>query len=219
MTQTARFGAGLKKFTGHGIGIDAANVKVRGNQVVFTDSHIAPTTGTGIFTVNDAAILIEGNRVMNWQRGIEVRVAGAATVTGNEVIGNLTGIDARGGNIVRNVATGNRDGFLLGGAPKVENNSASKNTGGFGFLVLAGFSGTLTKNNMFSNARRGISGCGVQNTHVVGLDATNNYWGSRDGPGFPPADLNCDSTTGPGTGTTKTAPFATKPFKVKLVKP
>jgi parallel beta-helix repeat protein len=146
-------------------------------------------------------------------------VAGAVIVSRNEVVGNFIGIDAAGGDIVGNVATGNAEGFHVRGSANVENNTASKNVGGFGFLVFKGFNGRLTRNNIFSNERAGFIGCGVYNQDIVGLNATNNYWGSPDGPDGPTADLSCDSRVAPGTGTTRTQPFATRPFKVKILKP
>jgi parallel beta-helix repeat protein len=216
VTQTRRFDAGLNKFTGHGIGIHAENVKIRGNKVV----HIAEnaTTGTGIFTVNAATIIIEGNRVSNWRIGIEVRVAGDVTVRKNEAIDNVVGIEATGGIVVANLATANGTGFHLRGGATVTSNAAFKNHA-FGFTVASDFAGTISKNNMIGNKPLGAFGCGLINQHIVELNATNNYWGTDDGPGLPPADQVCDSRNQPGVGTTRTTPFATQPFRLQILTP
>src|SRR5687768_11489575 len=194
-------------FAGNGIVLDSANVMVRGNQVMFTANRgDRPINfASGILTVNHAAIRIEGNQVMNWARGIEAR--GAATVSKNHVIHNGTGITAFGGNIVGNVATENGYGVLLRSSATATGNAAYLNE--VGFYIDDGFTGVVTKNNMFGN-----NPCGLLNTGVPGLSATNNYWGATTGPGAPgaPADRVC------GDGAT-TAPFATKPFVVKVLKP
>ena len=195
-------------FNGHGIGIDAANVKVRGNQVVFSRSGFV-SSGIGIFTVSSAPVRIEGNQVLRWGTGIEVRRAGGAIVSKNQVIGNHSyGIVARGGSVVGNVLTANENGLLVFGDTTVSGNVASMNLGGF--HVANGFTGVLTKNNIFLN-----HSCGLLNT-VSGLDATNNYWGVPTGPGVaPPSDDVCNV---PGA-TATTSPFATEPFKVQILKP
>ena len=72
---TARRGDG---FGGHGIVLDASNVMVRGNQVIFSGG---PTGATGILTVNFEPLRLEGNLVRGWPVGIESR--GAAIVSKN----------------------------------------------------------------------------------------------------------------------------------------
>jgi parallel beta-helix repeat protein len=195
------------EFDGHGIGIDAADVKVRGNQVIFSRRDTDRSLGEGIFTVNSAAIRIEGNHVLNWRVGIDIRVAGTATVSKNQVIGNDAGILAQGGTVVGNVATGNEHGIEVSQDTTVSGNAALRN--GLGFVVFKPFIGVLTKNNMFGNAA-----CGLANVGEVGLNAANNYWGVATGPGAPPADQVCNSG-----GSTTTSPFATTPFKVQILKP
>jgi len=61
----------------------------------------------------------------------------------------------------------------------------------------------------------GSFNCGLENNGVIGLTATNNYWGVAAGPGAPPADNVCNFSG----GTTTTSPSATKPFLVKPLKP
>ena len=207
VTETGRTDS-LGIFSGHGIGINAADVKVRGNQVIFS-RYRSRTNGRGIFTVNSAAILIEGNHVANWNGGIYAFVGGAVTVSKNLVTGNAAGIWVPGGKIVGNVALGNLDGIAAAGDTAVSGNAVSMNANGF--LISddgPGFTGVFTKNNMFGNV------CGVSNS-VVGFEATNNYWGAATGPGAPPAENVCNVVG----GTTTTSPFATTPFKVKILNP
>jgi hypothetical protein len=198
-------------FSGHGIGIDAANVRVRGNHVIFTGGDSNYSSGIGIFTVNNAAIRIEGNHVVDWRVGIEIRVAGAATVSKNLVNSNDIGILARGGNVVGNVASGNfRVGISMTGGATVSGNATYAN--GTGFTAIPPFTGVFTRNNMFGNRE---DNCGLVNEGVVGVTATNNYWGVATGPGLPPANFVCNEDG----GTTMTSPFATVPFKVQILKP
>jgi hypothetical protein len=207
VTETTHFG--YKGNNGHGIVIDSANVMVRGNRVVYTGPETNKES-VGILTVNDAPVRIEGNQVINWCVGIWGR--GAATVTKNEVMENLYGILASGGNVAGNVATYNSTGISMTDTAEVTGNAVYRNRIR-GFVVSASFSGVFAKNNMFTNGTPG-SNCGVEN-QVIALKATNNYWGAATGPGAPPADRACDLYS----GTTTTSPFATKPFAVKILKP
>jgi hypothetical protein len=192
---------------GHGIVIDSINVLVRGNQVVFSGLlRGIRTLGTGILTVNNNPIRIEGNQVFGWKRGISGRAG--ATVSKNQVWHNESGIFATGGSVVGNVATANAVGVFVTGTASASRNASYLNLDGF--QTVPPYSGVVTKNNMHGN---GI--CGLRNHGVVGLDATNNYWGVATGPGGPPADSEC---TDPGSSTDVT-PFATKPFTVKVLKP
>jgi hypothetical protein len=207
VTETARKDS-LGYSSGSGIVIDSINVLVRGNQVIFTLPDWRPSRnasrGVGIYNVNDAPTRIEGNQVMNWQQGIEGR---AATVSKNQVMHNDYGIASTGGKVLGNVVAFNETGILVTGPTTVKNNAAySNNTGIF---VIDPFSGLVTTNNIFNNA------CGVTNQAVVGLNATNNYWGAATGPGAPPASSTCTAVD----GTTSTTPFAVKPFTVQVLKP
>lgn len=213
ITVGGEFGRPGKGFTvtetapdaGNGVVLDAVNVRVRGNQIIHT--RIGINSGHGVITVNDAAVRIEGNQVMNWSVGIHGR--GAATVSKNQVMNNNRGIEATGGDIVGNVATSNCVGISLYGTATALGNAASMNRcSGFSFGPT--FSGVFTKNNVFANAP-----CGLENSQVPGLTATNNYWGTDTGPGAPPADNVCNNHG----GTTITSPFAGKPFTVKVLKP
>ena len=200
---------GTKVRNGHGIVLDAGDVwLVRGNQVIFTG--FGDSTGNGISTVNNAAIRIEGNQVAGWHIGIESR--GAATVSKNQVWRNAEGILAAGGSVVGNVATANGNGIHVNGSTKVTSNAVYANDVA-GIFVLSPFSGVITKNNMFGNG--GSDNCGLMNNGVIGLKATNNYWGAATGPGAPPADNVCNFSG----GTTTTSPSATEPFLVKPLKP
>ena len=200
---------GPKVTSGHGIVLDAGDVwLVRGNHVIYTAS--GDSTGKGISTVNNATIRIEGNQVLGWSIGIQGR--GAATVSKNQVWLNGEGIDAAGGSVVGNVATANGNGIHVNGSTKVTSNAVYANQVS-GIFVFSPFSGVITKNNMFANAS--FDNCGLINNGVIGLKATNNYWGAPTGSGAPPANDVCNFSM----GTTTTSPFATKPFLVKPLKP
>jgi hypothetical protein len=59
---------GTKSTNGHGIVLDAGDVwLVRGNQVIYKHISSGESTGTGILTVNTAAVRIEGNQVTGWK--------------------------------------------------------------------------------------------------------------------------------------------------------
>ena len=60
-----------------------------------------------------------------------------------------------------------------------------------------------------------IKGWGPGNDGVVGVNATNNYWGAPSGPGAGTTDTVCNYSG----GVTRFTPFATKPFTVKVLKP
>jgi hypothetical protein len=212
VTETAVFDG--VRYTGHGIVLDSANELVRGNQVVFTRRGRF-SEGVGILTVNNAPIRIEGNQVIGWETGISGR--GAATVSKNQVWHNENGIFATGGSVVGNVATANLLGIFVTGSARVTSNAVyvnGVNGDGDGIAVSAPFSGVVTKNNLFGSPFE-VSDCGLLNNGVIGLAATNNYWGVATGPGAPPADNTCNVNG----GTTTTSPFATKPFLVKPLKP
>jgi parallel beta-helix repeat protein len=202
VTETGRTNSS-GRYDGYGIGIDAENVKVGGNRVVFSRGHWTQSRGQGIFTVNSAIVRIEGNDVMNWWTGIAIRVAGAAIVSNNQVTNNRDGVNAAGGSVIGNVATANATGIYASGATIVSGNAAYMNEWGF---TIEAFTGLLTRNNIVAN------GCGLEN--LVGpLQATNNYWGVATGPGIFPADNTCFMY-----GAT-TSPFATTPFQVQILKP
>jgi hypothetical protein len=209
VTETTHFG--YKANDGHGIVIDSSNTMVRGNRVIDTRVEFG-NESIGIYPVNDEPVRIEGNQALHWFIGIVAR--GAARVSKNEVIYNSYGMRASAGELIGNVATGNRSGFLLSGTVTVSGNAAYMNS--TGFHVSPPFTGSFTRNNMFGNGTP-ESNCGVANGGISGLVATNNYWGTADGPGAPPADTACvDSGY---TGSTITWPYATKPFAVKILKP
>ena len=211
VTETAqRDGSG--NFLGDGIVIDSANVKVRGNQVVYTSEIFGNSLGFGIITVNDAPIRIEGNEVTGWVSGISAR--GAATVSKNQVVRNGLGIEATGGSVVGNVAINNTYGIAVSGSTQVTGNAGNANVlAGIYVRATSAFTGNVTKNNFFANDDS--RNCGLINGGVVGLRASNNYWGAASGPGAPPANSVCH----PFGGTTTTSPFATTPFAVKPLKP
>jgi hypothetical protein len=197
----------------YGIALVSGNVMVRGNQVIYRGS--SSSTGAGIATLNDSAVRLEGNQVINWAIGIAGR--GAAIISKNQVISNATGILTSGGTVKGNVATSNDVGIAI----RQATGSVTVTTNAVYFNQIVGvgvdetFVGTITKNNMFANGSPAVN-CGLHNGGVPGLVAKNNYWGVPAGPGGPPPrDNACDSPP----GVTITSPFATKPFTVKVLKP
>jgi hypothetical protein len=199
---------------GRGIVLNANNLAVQGNQVIATDGS---GLGTGIYTVDfPEDILIEGNQVVGWGFGMWVQGTGKRVLK-NSLTQNSIAIFASGTNLISgNLITSNYEAIEAAGpgAGDLIGNAVYANVIGFGVDVP--FGGRIEKNNIFGN-----SGCGLENGDptfggVLGLDATNNYWGASTGPGSDPADGVCNL----GGGTSVTTPFATKPFKVKApIKP
>jgi len=193
---------------GSGIAIDSNQIAVRGNQVLSLDGNSGGRRG--IDTVDSpGTVLIEGNQIVGWGRGISVRGAGK-TVRKNQVALNESGIVAEGTQfeVAGNVATGNfTTGFSIAGSGQVHNNAAYANY--TGAIVFPQFTGPVVKNNFLGNQLF----FGLFNVST-GLDATNNYWGGSSGPGPDPAD-----DVG-GSGTETVTPFASKAWKVKApIKP
>jgi len=201
VTETGRVNE-YGRYSGSGIVLDASQVTVAGNQVVFT--RVGPSNGFGILTVNDEAIRLEGNLVTNWAVGITAR--GAAVVSRNQIMANSVGVQADGGTITGNIVRANGEGILLRGAAAVTGNALHINSLG---IDVKRSGAVIHKNNLVGN------GCGTYNEQFAGLSATNNYWGAADGPSSPGADRPCDHSL----GSTITSPFATKPFAVKVLKP
>jgi hypothetical protein len=203
VTETAHYPVAAN--ASDGIVIAANSVLVRGNQVFFNASNMS--IGRGIHTgMQLHSVRIEGNLVTDWNIGIDGRQG--ITVSKNQVVDNNYGIVADGGSVVGNVATGNGRGIEVTGTANVTGNATYANFLN-GIFVHNPFVGAITKNNMFGN------GCGLFNQGVIGLAATNNYWGARTRPGGGAADTTCNSVG----GTTDVTPFATKPFAVKVLKP
>jgi len=195
---------------GEGIVIDEA-VMVRGNQVVVNEPA-ADNGATGIAVVNGAPIRIEGNLVTGWSTGI--RGHAGTTVSKNQALSNIAGINADGGSVIGNVATANGFGIYVTGTATVTGNAAYGN--GYGFIFERPFSGVFARNNMFGNHCGLQNGLGIVIIGVADLVATNNYWGAATGPGSGgPADNVCDENG----GSSNVTPFATKPFTVKPLKP
>lgn len=214
--------------SGAGIVVNATNVKVRGNQIIATGMGSStfgvggPGTfsGIGIQTVDAAqTILIEGNQVIGWQVGIYPLGAGK-TVRKNVLALNNAGlVGATAGIITGNVALVNGVGIGLGLAASCVGNAVYGNLFAGLTVNATPFTGVLEKNNFIGNgslANSGTPNCGLYPVGPIpgAVVAMNNYWGTALGPGPDPGDVTCSA------GATTTAPFATKPFKVKApIKP
>lgn len=214
VTETARkdsAGDFAGMFTGTGIASsnNSADVKIRGNQVIFTRVSTSRSGAPGIRTSNDASIRIEGNQVMHWWAGI--LGDGAPIVSKNQVIGAEVGISMTGGmtgaKVLGNVVTANAVGIFWTGPTTVTGNAAYMNAAA-GFWRLPS-SGVFSRNNLFAND---VSDCGLVNEGGDGFSAINNYWGAPSGPGSLPANMACGDTTIESS-------FATQPFVVKPLKP
>ncbi|MBI3247278.1 MAG: right-handed parallel beta-helix repeat-containing protein [Deltaproteobacteria bacterium] len=209
-----------KRHLADGIVIDGTNIKVRGNQVlatlVYPYTVQQPFPRGGISALSGGPILIEGNQVIGqWEYGILAQGTGK-TVRKNQVSVSTTyGIYAQGDNVVvGNVVTATGVGIVLQDGAKAVGNAVSGNIYGIAAFGSEGslFSGAIERNNIASSLY-----CGVDNTGVPSLNATNNYWGAATGPGPDPADQVCNEDEGT---TTVTTPFATVPFLVKApIKP
>jgi len=218
VTGDAEFGRPEHGFTvtntrtasGSGIAPQGTNLKIRGNFVIANGTSFL--LGTGIDTEDlPYVILIEGNQVLGWNTGIAIRAAGE-TASKNQVSMSGAGIFASGGTAVGNVTVGNATGISLQSSASATGNAVYGNIQGF---VVTGqfigpFTGVIRKNNIFGSRIFGGAACGLVNNAVVGLSATNNYWGSSTGPGPEPADGVCNANG----GTTTTTPFATTRFAI-----
>ena len=137
--------------------------------------------------------------------GVALRALACAVL----VLGLAAGAGAQG--IPAVVTVGNAGMELKDGARAI-GNAVYGGLLSIGFFLTAdetrSYSGVIQRNNIVGHT------CGVSNHAVPALDATNNYWGAATGPGADPADEVCDPV---GDGTTIVAPFATKPFSVKVL--
>jgi hypothetical protein len=202
--------------SGSGIVIDAANVIVRGNQVVATVRGGSSFIGINALDDGPGPALIEANQIIGWTNGIRAFGAGK-TVRKNVSVLNTFGIFATGStNVVGNVVIGSFAGGLeLADAVNVVGNAVIANKGAGGMRTAKAFGGVIAGNNVFGNFGPQDSNCGLFNVEngATNLVAANNYWGAATGPGPDPADDVCEQPT---TAT----PFATKPFNVKApIKP
>jgi hypothetical protein len=210
VTGTAHRDATLDVPDSQGIVLDAANVMVRGNIVA---QRVAPGSATGISTVNDTSVRIEGNQVVGWHIGIASRRLGL--VSKNHALENDIGLLSSGGMVSSNIATANEIGISVTGTADVINNGIYSNAVR-GMEVSTPFSGVINKNNLFGNGVPGqCLSAGLYNAGASGLNAINNYWGTPGGPAAPPADAPCNNSQ----GTINILPFAKKPFTVTILKP
>lgn len=202
-----------------GVGVLGANNAIRGNLLRgFPNASQGPilTFGTGIevFDTAEGPIRIEANQLSGWSRAIHHAGPAAVTIRKNQVSHNNTGIFADGPavEVVGNVATENRDGFVVGETARVVGNAAIGNRR-TGFQLASDFAGEFTKNNMYGNLS-----CGLLNSRT-NLVATENFWGAPTGPGPYPADRTAGFGGCPLSGVegqpVVVAPFATRPFAVK----
>jgi hypothetical protein len=230
ITVGGEFGRPGKGFTvtgtgfrgGSGVVLDASSVMVRGNQIIYSTPEklthvlsleISTSSAWGIKTVNNEPVLLEGNYVDGWAIGVEVR--GAAVLSKSQVVRNYIGVTAAGGSVVSgNSVSANIYGIDLTSGATATGNAVFAN--GLSGISVDG-PATATKNNLYGNGDFSFfeKGCGISNNGVVGLKATNNYWGAPSGPGAGTADTVCNYSDGVTTFT----PFATKPFTVKVLKP
>jgi hypothetical protein len=199
--------------SGIGIEIDADDVKVQGNQLI-ADRTVGPP-GDGILAdqSNPGPILIQGNQVVLWAKGI-VAVGPGRTVRKNQVSLNVfDGMVIEGTSFASgNVVSGNQLGIFTLNAPTIVDNAMYGNVTA-GIEVGMPFTGTIAGNDFVGNSP--TDNCALQNDGVIGLAASDNYWGASTGPGPNPADDVCN--TG---GSTTTSPFASSPFLVKApIKP
>src|SRR5262245_40797810 len=182
----------IGQLSGDGVRINAGAVLVRGNQIIF-ENREEGSVGRGIHCFRaQPGIVVEGNLVMNWGEGIETTGVPCA-INKNQVMHSSVGILAAMGTVTSNVVTGNFVGLNLQGSVQATSNSAYMNVAA-GISVSIGFTGIVTKNNMFGNGSPlQASFCGLINSGVAGLNASNNYWGTPAGPGAAGANGVCNA--------------------------
>jgi hypothetical protein len=155
-----------------------------------------------------------GFRIAGLGRHLIARNVATANGLGFALEGRQTGLIFTGARYILedNIASTNGTGFTSADSGYLfVRNTAVGNDVGFFFEELgsAGPDNSFHTNNMIGNRV-----CGVRNAIGDRLDATNNFWGSRNGPGPKPSDSVCNER-GPRTdfpSTTVTVPFATKAF-------
>ncbi len=208
--------------------------------LVFSTPHFAPLTVQGNLAIRNARSgfdvhgytigvqLMNNFAVANGSYGFSLRVAQC------ELTGNLAAANGINGFQIEN----NRDRRVL--ASELKNNVAVANQG-YGFAIVGGPSAPttlrrnaalgnrrfgiglaaepvrITENNVYGNNSQEFAGhtnCGLHISDNVGgpVDATNNFWGSADGPGLDPADAICND----GEAGIDSAPFAVREFRIDL---
>ena len=122
----------------------------------------------GIYVGNSA--YVSNNNVTGSYTGIYV--TGNSTIYKNLVTSNTLGISATGGlaAIENNVIANNSIGIIGGGT--IRNNTIGNNTIGIG---ISAASCVINQNNFFNNTQYNVGA-----SNGVTVDATFNWWGTRD---------------------------------------
>jgi parallel beta-helix repeat protein len=178
--------------------------------------NVAIDNRVGIYSFADRA-LIEDNRAIGGERGVAA-TGNAAVLRGNSAYGSDAGYELFGvGHLFEdNVAIANDTGIYVPGEDnRIEGCSAIGNSRQ-GILVVSS-GNSVAGCNVFGNGTLdGLTAaevnCGVASSSGGELVAEQVFWGSATGPGDEPADRSCAS----GASTIVTAPFAAKPYRVRL---
>jgi parallel beta-helix repeat protein len=211
-----------------GITSEASRVRIVGNVALnnnlgFSFFRDEQTTIEKNIVVDNVAVGFSGFRAnvttINMVFDGDIAIGNQSHIQGNEGWGFLI---EGSGQVVKNCrASGNGTGIVVSGDGNNTflGNSVIGNIGP-GFRFHGGSSNVLRRNNIFGNGTGFAAGilianCGVYNHSAFVVDAAQNYWGARSGPGPDPAD-----NAGPGSGCdvsdspTITEPFATRPFPI-----
>ncbi|MEP7246744.1 MAG: right-handed parallel beta-helix repeat-containing protein [Gammaproteobacteria bacterium] len=164
---------------------------------------------------------IIGNVAVGNRTGMSISGPGSIEFSGNIVNNNESGLSLSGAtfsvtdnSIVNNASQGAQ---FSGTFTSVQRNTVAGNRGS-GIVVFDATVGTFRSNNLYGNGSSSIpvsgdlrANCGLVNATFHALIASNNYWGSPQGPGSDPAD---DACAFDGTPAPIVAPIATQAFPI-----
>ena len=129
-----------------------------------------PSNGILLCHSNDD-VLIDGNVVYNWRRGITLRTScDNVTISNNEVYNNL----------VEGIGLGESTNCVVTNNDIHGNNTVVDTQGGGGISVYKGSGHLINRNDIYDNLHSGLSSFHYDATIV---DATCNWWGHASGPG------------------------------------
>ena len=164
----------------------STGIYVGGNNVNITSDNLIHDNGGDGLVVYGSNVLINGLHIYNVVNGIRINDNGNyaktfnnVTITNNNVSGNTNGILAYRTNIATvsgNIATGNTDkGIDLNGDTlNVTSNMVTSNKYG---IYISSSSANINFNRIAGNS---IYGLYISSNGII--NATNNWWGSNNGP-------------------------------------
>ena len=186
-----------------------------GNGPLFAAQNTVRNTDIGMQATSDSQVVVVDNFAEgNSATGFSITGLGQHRLARNTAIANQVGFFLGEGrySITSNVASANEFGFVTHDSGHIfSRNTAVGNDVGFNFNddTPPTVSNSFHTNNMIGNHF-----CGLSNNSGKRINARNNYWGSRTGPGLKPADAVCNLLSPTGVpSTTIVVPFALSPFE------